>query len=56
MTKEMEDDLEEIYRDAMDYGPPYFTVEEWNEKHGEAQWNVGEFEGFYIADGLIQVR
>jgi len=56
MTKEMENDLKEVYKDAMDYGLPYFTVQEWNENHGEVQWNMGEFEGFYIADGFIQVR
>ena len=56
MTKEMEIDLEEIYQNAMDYGAAYFTLKEWNEKHGEVQWNVGKFDGFYIADDMIQVR
>ena len=56
MTVEMKEDLDEVYRDAMDYGSGYFKIEDWNKKHGEVKWNVGEFDGFYIADGIIQVR
>ena len=56
LTQEMKEDLEEIYQNSMDYEPAYFTVKEWNEKHGEVEWNVGKLDGFYIADDKIEVR
>ena len=49
--------LQEIYRNAMDYGTPYYTIDEFQKAFGKVQWNKGALDGFYVTDeGLIQVR